>query len=261
MSKKQQKDVLTDNNEKGNEQMNKNKTQDEFLFYPRNAIITEDIATQKVLILANLILNILEGIPENFKISFGYRALNKLLFSNSLNKAKKLDCVQNGFDLVSNKSIEDLAYCLEYEPLFIEQPQMYFSFDINENTTDEFIIDCKPLWAVNLTETTDPKNFLGMFKNKFNLFDLMIDEYSNFAKDLIHKDLINFYFKFDVKYAKNQEISDKSTMKVVFQLADKSFLNTYSWSFKMKAFLAGQSEPTFESSWAFIEDLVEDSCI
>lgn len=235
-----------------------NKTQDEKLFYPRN-IITEDIAIQKVLIVANRILKISENASENFKISFGYRALNKLFFSSSLNRAKNLDSFQSGFDLVSDKSIENITYCLEHEPLFIGKPQMYFSFDIDIIKAKESLADCEQLWVMDIAETTDPKNFLSMFKRNFNLFDLINDK--DFDEDLINKNLINFYFKFDVKYAKKQKISDKASMQIVFQLADENFLMTYSWSFNLKSFLTQQSEPTLTTSSILIDVLLKDSCI
>lgn len=262
MSKKQQKDVLTDNNEKGNLQMKNNKKQDDFLFYPENASITEDVAIQKIIMSANNIIDIAENISENFKIIIGYRALNKLLFSEPSSITKNSDKVENEFEWVHGKSIENMAYCLEHESPFTANPEMYVNFDTSEYAIKniEFLNTYKPIFAICIAQTTDPKDFLSIFKGKFNLIDLIIKD-TSFAEDLIRKNLINFYFKFDVKYAKNQEISDKSTMKVVFQLVDEGFLKTYSWSFNMKSFLAGQSEPTLTTSLAMIGVLVEDSCI
>lgn len=239
-----------------------NKTQDENLFYKLNTMITEDIATQKVVMLANSTIDIAEEISQDFKVIIGYRALNKLLFSDSINKAKKLNGVKNGFEWVSQKSVEDIAYCLKHEPAFIENPQLYFSLlDLDEEFLEENIdLNDMPFLTTDLREATDPKDFLGMFRGEFNLIDL-IGKNFDFADDLIYQDLINLYFKFDVKYDKDEEMTNKSTMKVVFQLANETFLTTYTWSFNLKSFLNGQSEPKLTTSFALIDVLVENSCI
>jgi hypothetical protein len=86
-------------------------------------------------------------------------------------------------------------------------------------------------------------DFLETLKTKINLLDLMLKDFC-FNQDLMYSKLLNCYFKFDVKYDKNYEMQNDSTLKIIFHVLDDSryeipLIKTFVWRYDLKAFISG----------------------
>lgn len=234
----------------------KNKTQDNMKFYPHGARLTEDIAIQRVVMLANNILDIAEHSQENFKITVGYRALNKLLHKYSHNTK-----IPDVFKRISNQSAENITYCIKPGSRSMKHPQMYFNNELNKKTNKEgkYFIQTESFFNAYLTGKRNPRVFLGIFKGEISLFDLIIKaKDSCFLEDLMHLDIINFYYKFDIKHDKSEEMTNTSKMYIVFQVARKNFLITYKWTLNLNSFLAGRVKPRLDVSSTSLKELLKE---
>lgn len=232
----------------------KKKTQDNIKFCPEVARLTEDVAIQRVVMLANNVLDLAEYSHENFKITIGYRALNKFLHKYYRNTK-----IPDGFKKVSKQSAENIIYCIKPGARSMKHPQMYFNTEFSKKAHKDrkYFIKTESFFEACLKGERNPRAFLSIFRGENSLFDLIINaKDSCFAKALIYLDLINLYYMFDVKYDKNGKMSSTSKMYVCFQVKRKNLLITYRWTFNLKSFLDGSAKPRFEVSSTSVKDLL-----
>lgn len=234
--------------------INNLKVKGKSLFYPPGYSITEDVAVQKLILLADSILQLSELQNGNFKILFGYKALDKLIPANTRNNIDNLEKIPNDFKSINYENIEDIDDYLENS--VVENSQLYFTLDPQNGSVNTKIIK-----LINQIELTDPKGFLEIFRAKINLLDLMIEN-SSFKQAIIHQELIDFYFKFDVKYGLTKRIRNSSKVKVIFRMLnrldeDLAEINTYELTYKLKPLLKAKSKPNLKTSSTFAGEFNE----
>lgn len=255
MSKEQQNVVLENEKMKGTNKMTNLETQDYLNpSYPFiDGKISEELAIKKLMLLANNILFASEIIDEDFKIIIGYKALNKLVYSNTINKARRLNEIKNKFIEYYDEDTENLGYCLDN--MLCEEAQLYYTTAKGKRLNEEISFEMEEI------EEKNQINFQEVFREKINLLDLMTAE-PFFKEDLLNGTLIDCYFKFNVDYDEDDEISDTSTVKAIFHMYDEleedfDEITTYVWTYEIKSFLRGKSTPEFKVLSTPIDELYE----
>ena len=234
---------LVNNQQEGTDTMNNFDTQDQSLtttykseFYDRYFKIIDDIAIQKLILLANRVLATSTKIASDFKISIGYNAFNKLVPNGATNQTIYSNTFTNNFRWLHDEKIEDIKYCFA-NPQEFQDAQLYFILKEHETVEDILLMDVSNIEYGNSIE------FLETLKTKINLLDLMLKD-SCLKNDLMYNKLLNYYFKFDVKYDQNYEMQNDSTLKIIFHILDDSryvtpIIKTFIWRYDLKAFICG----------------------
>ncbi|MFA7658320.1 MAG: hypothetical protein WCY19_02690 [Candidatus Gastranaerophilaceae bacterium] len=209
-------------------------------FYLPGYSITEDVAIQKVILLANRILHLSIKQKKNFKTLFGYKALSKLMWI-TYDMDIDLDGPFNVFEYIDDENIENIDYCLD-NPIF-ENPKLYFRKNPGRHSINKKLIK-----LVNEIEETDPIYFLETFGSKINVLNLLYED-SSFKENLVDGDLIDFYFKFDVQYGISRRMQNNSTVKAIFHVFnfENESIRTYVWTYELKTFLKEESKPKLVS--------------
>lgn len=227
-------------------------------FDPQRELITEDIATHKLVILANELLRLPSFSKHDFRVLIGYLNIPKLLYSDCVNLARKNDKIQNSFGRWDNFLLQDISYCLGHED-FYNESQLYFCSNLDEDSY-EF---CELTDSIDWVEIINPQNISDASRKTINIVDLMSKDL-NFKNAILYHKLISTSFFLDVKFSKNGKIKSNSELRALFHFLyepknEKARLLTFTWSFDVKRILSKKSfEPRFNFASISIEELIND---
>jgi len=215
--------------------------------------ITQDVAIQKVTMLANEFLKEIANAKETFDMTVFYKNLNPVMYSEGLCKTLFAK-VQDGFNEFHND-----GYCGEMvEHEFLNYPKMRYSIGLRKsNPAYEKLI--KRLKRVNNLEL---KSLLANYGQKLNLINLF-GEFPFLKTDFGRLSLIEISYCFHSRIDE-AELSDKSSLVIAISFSENTKkenakLIMHTFKYNLKNLLSSNNQcPKYAVHYVTLNKFIED---